>query len=551
MRWKKDISVTLVLLSLLSVLASPASAQSTNVTSTTSVNPLALANVSAFSVTPAFTSQNQFIDFSVPVKNIGNLPINASAAINITNSSNSTISNLTFSNISILVGDDGLFIQSWNTNNYPLGDYRGVVVVYYDGKSTSPVEAPFKIQTVTPPIIRRSGSSGPPPTNITPPEELLPELPPIIPPEEQPLGEARIRFVKYPVLKEMRPGGVATADILISNIGDVNISRLSVDIEDMPKEWVVVKTEDMELNAGGLEGINLGLSVPSGAWPGNYRVTVVLKSNDSIAKTFFILRVKPYPVELERPSVTRSVVVDTENSLSIASLHIENSGRFIQRLEIIEEIPKAIASNVNQVDFEVPPSDIIKSDPVVRWTFEYLDFYETRTITYKVPKTLEEYATYVNWPVRQINILYEISSAREMVEIVKVEAPTLSPGKSGNFSLTISNNADIPLDISFTLGLPSGWKTEPEVITQRFTPSSQGVLNFTITPPESTTVGIYTATLKLSYNDKVVTKDVSLFVNEPLEKEFPLAKWILGALIVIAILLVIILISIVTRGKRT
>jgi NPCBM-associated, NEW3 domain of alpha-galactosidase len=537
----------LYIVGLLMFLPAQASAQAA-VTSTTSVGAVSLVQITDFSVTPTFTSQNQLIDFSVTVKNTGNLPINATPLINVTNASNITISNITFTPVSIAVGNNATFIASWNTNNYPLGDYSPGVLVYYGNKTTPTYNSFFKIQSVTPPSTSGSGGSDrnvtavPPmpdtePGKLIPPEELLPELPPLIPPEEQTLDEGKIGFVKYPVILEIRPGGTATADILVSNIGDANITPLSVEITGVPREWVEVMTEDIELKAGDFIGINMGFSVPAGAWPGNYRVTVVLKSGDSEARMFLILRVKPYPAKLERPVVTRRVVVDTQKGTSTITLEVENAGRFIKKLEVVEEIPKDLASNVDQVDFGVPPSEIIESDPVVKWALEDIDFYEIRTIDYVVHRVLEEYSAYVNWPLRQLNIFYSITPPRPEVEISNVETSTLYPGKRGNFSVTVSNTGRAPLNGILSVELLLGWGVGPENITLHLNPSEERVLSFTVYPPESATLGVYTTSLKMTYNGGTAAKDVILFVKEPPPWESPIMLWIISLLLIIILTL--------------
>ncbi|RMF90992.1 MAG: hypothetical protein D6733_02505 [Methanobacteriota archaeon] len=213
------------------------------------------------------------------------------------------------------------------------------------------------------------------------------------------------------------------------------------------------------------------------------------------------------------------------------SLRIENTGRFIKRLEVVEDIPKEIASHVNQVDFGVPPSEVIEADPVIKWALEDLDFYETRTIDYEVPVALNEYTPYVNWPLRQLNIFYTITRPREDVEISKAEASTLSPGESGTLSVTVSNKGAASVNTTLLVEPPTGWAVEPEKVIYVFAPSSKEVFNFTITPPEETTLGVYGATLRLSYQDTAVTKDLSLFVREP-PAESPLMLWLLWLLLV-------------------
>ncbi len=498
------------------------------VPSSTDVKTFPLANVSTFSVSPAFTAQNQIIDFIVTVENAGNVPINATPFVNITDSSNTTISNVTFTPLTILVGNNATFVGPWNTNGYPIGDYKGVVVVNYTSNITPPMEATFRIQAVAPPTGGGRRSRLTPPQNLTPPEELLPTLPVILEPLDEDFGESRISFEKYPVLEEVRPGESTTADVLVSNIGDAGIAQMSERVEGVPSEWVIVRSDDGVLEAGESRGVNMGFTVPAGAFPGNYRVSVVLEGEDSEVRTFFILRVKPYPAELERPSITRRVVIDLKESTSKISLKVENAGRFIKRLEIVEDVPKEIASNYNQLDFSVLPSEIIEADPIIKWSIGDIDFFETRTLTYESPITLQEYSPYVNWPIKQINILYDITSPKDDLEISRAEIKTLSPGKKEKLKVTISNTGVIPVNFSISAAPPAGWKIDPEFIAERIAPSSETTIDFEVSAPDEAGFGIYTVAIRLSYNGRTLNKDVVIFVGEP---SFELPTWAIASLV--------------------
>ena len=259
---------------------------------------------------------------------------------------------------------------------------------------------------------------------------------------------------------------------------------------------------------------------------------------------------KPYPAELERPSVTRRVVVDSQNGVSTIGLKVENAGRFIERLEVVEDIPKNIASHVSQIDFGVPPTEIIEADPVVRWRMDDIDFFETRTLSYEVPRTLEEHSTFVDWPLKQINILYDISPPTQEVEISHVEAETLYAGETGNITVTLVNQAVVPIVTSLSVDLPFGWEIIPSNITVDLAPESEETLTFTATAPGLATIGVYTATFKLSYNERRVTKDVSLFVGDTGSGGFPFAILILGAVLVLTLLAIYGLIRRIYKGRR-
>jgi len=538
MEWKRAALLYLIL-----TLASP-SGFSTSTAALVSVKPLALARIASFSVSPVFTSQNQFIDFSVVVENAGNLAVNATPFITIYSPSNNTVSNITFLPAAIEVGNNATFVSSWSTDGHPLGWYRAVAIARYANTSTGPVEVEFKIQAVTPPPAGGGGGGG---TVETPggtvegggveqpvPEELLPELPPLTPPPVQPLGEGRIMFVKYPVMKEVRPGVTETADIVVSNIGAGVAEAIEFEVEGVPREWIDFKAEPGDLEPGGERGINMVFTIPAGAFPGNYRVAAMLHSGGSSAKTFFILRVLPYPVELERPVVARSVSVDMESSMSTVALKVENAGRFIRRLELVEEIPKDIAGSVDDVDFTIPPTQVLKADPVVEWRMEDIDFYETRRIAYKIPATPVEFEPYVNWPLRQVNIFYEISPPAEGIEISSIETSSLYPGSPGELGVRLENKGVVPLNATLFVSPPAGWEAEPESYALTLAPSSAEALNFTITPADDVSLGVYTVMLRLEYEGVAETRAVSMFVGRREEGlEIPLVALLIALLLLL------------------
>lgn len=533
----KKILLILYLLLLFPVVAD------TQIDTSTNINSVALLQINNFTASPAFVSQNQLLDIIANVENQGNIAVNATLLINITDPGNNTVANLVLTPLLITPGNEVVFTTAWDTNTHPLGQYKVVGIVQFGPNMTVPVITGFTIQSVTPPISSGGGGGGsasqppasPLPTeeitppedgSLAPPEELLPSLPPLEPSVEQALGDSKVQFIKYPVIEEVRPGETITTDIVISNTGDREITKPTVDVKGVPSDWVELNTPDVALPPAEKKTVNLGFTIPGGAFPGNYLVTTSLKNGESEAKNFFILRVRAYPAQLERPVVTRKVSVDTLKSSSKVTLKVENSGRYIKRLEVVEDIPKEVAGHVDEIDFTVTPSEIIEADPVVKWRLEDIDYYESRTITYEVPHRLDEYDLLVNWPIKQINTLYEIKEPKESLEIMKVESATLLPGEKGYVNLTLTNNGEVPVSFELSPLLPDGWLHDPSFYHGLLSPGENSIFTFEVTPSESADYGVYAAEFRVDFGDKTIKRDATILIREAQNRDLPY-EWFL------------------------
>lgn len=469
----------------------------------TTVTDATNAEITNFSINPKYVNmaQPQYIDFWVTVKNIGNLDIIARPYVNITHSGGS-IANITFTPQSIGPALEVVFKNgSFYTEGLEVGCYNATVVVSYDGKTTPEVKDSFCIQsTPSPP----GGGGGPSPKPI---------VPPMTPPS--------IKFAKMPVLVEVRPGTIAMESILIENPSESNVTELAVEVSGIPVGWVNITPSVISLLSGQSEALNAVIAVPLGAWPGDYRVTVILAGRDEIrAENFFILRIKSYPSGYEKPSITRGVDVDRDGSITHVSIRVENSGRFIELIEITESIPKILAPTADSIIPISPEVEIVERDPVLKWGLKDLDPYETRIILYEVSRILEEYSPYVYWPVGQVNIFYTLKKPlAEPIGIEKMSAPTLGPGKAGEISVTLMNFETAPIKMSAIFELPAGWKVEPDRIYDTIPPRTGITFVFTVTPSPDTVLGTYITTFRVFYDSQESSKDGTLFVTQTVWEE--------------------------------
>ncbi|MEE8403038.1 MAG: NEW3 domain-containing protein, partial [Candidatus Hydrothermarchaeaceae archaeon] len=336
---------------------------------------------------------------------------------------------------------------------------------------------------------------------------------PIVPPATPP----SIKFVKMPVLVEVRPGATVMESILIEGFGEDNATELAVEVSGVPADWVSVTPSAISLSPGHPEALNAVIAVPLGAWPGDYVVTVTL-AGEIRAESFFILRIKSYPSGYEKPSITRAVAIDRTESITRISIRVENSGRFIELLEVTDNVPKTLAPTADSITSISPEAEIVEHDPVLKWRLRDLDPYETRMISYEVSRVLDEYSPYVYWPVGQVNMFYTTKKAlAEPIRIQEMSAPTLSPGKAGDVSVTLMNFETGPVDMSARFELPGGWQVEPDRITDVFPPRTEITFVFSVTPPPDTEPGTYIVTFRIFYNDgRESSKDGTLFVTQTL-----------------------------------
>lgn len=479
------------------------------------------ATITDFVINPASVTQYQTVEFTVTVKNTGNVLLNTSGVINISDSGDNMVKSLTLLSPSTDLGVKGTqeFTTEWNVGSTAPGTYTANATIYYDDKSTYQTSE----FSITSPLV-------PPPLGggvVTPP---------IVP-----LPEALVRFTRFPILREARPGEAVVTDILVTNPTRTDFGEAKISISGIAKDWLSLTPETVFLSPRESKILNLAINPPADALPGDYKVVITISNENIHAENFFILRTKPYPPGYAKPSVTRVVEIDRERSISTITIEIKNGGSYVDVLEVVEEIPKEIAQNVNLLGFDTPPSEVLKEDPVVKWIIEGLGPYETRSISYNAPKILDEYSPYVYWPLRQINVIYE-APPPDLIKISEISAPTLYPGQTEKVSINLMNLDKTPFDITARLETPANWKVTPDEIVTTLSPRGSSTLMFFITPPSYIEPGTYTISSKILYDGRMLTKDVTVIVQ-------PAWAPPLGYLIGLIIIVVVIILLKTQRGR--
>jgi hypothetical protein len=427
------------------------------------------------------------VEFDLGVNNTGMVPVEVQCYINI--SKDGIVESLDLGSRTIAVGDEYSTKTGWNGT---AGSYEANATCYYDTMLT------FMVASFT---LKEKEVEVPPAVGVAAPPVAV--TPPILPPPP-----AEIRFLRNPVLIEIIGGENLTVDLVLKNTLK---RKLDVEvISPFPAEWIYIHPRSFEMEPEGRKVINLVVSPPSQAIPGDYKVVIVLEAEEVRAETFFILRVKYYPPDYDLPVSARVVELLREEGTTLVSLGIKNAERRAELIHIIEKIPKILARDPSLITTDVP-FEIIEKDPIVGWRLEEFLPYESRTIDYKIPKILEEYTPYVYWPVKQITVIY-----RKGVPVLKVEprAEALYPGEWGKFSLLITNTAVSPLNISAILTPPHGWEIKPPEVKKILLPEKMEEFVYSILPPGDAVVGTYTILLELSYDGEVESIIVGIMVQE-------------------------------------
>ncbi|MDY6958688.1 MAG: hypothetical protein SVK08_05975, partial [Halobacteriota archaeon] len=361
-------------------------------------------------------------NFIVVIENTGNIAINATAQINITNSSGYLVDTLIFDPTEIPAFGVVTFIKSWNSGNNSIGMYNATSKATYENSTTSEVTRSFSI--ILKPKNYNSGGFI-----------YIPEDEKVIPPDQDDLV---VEFVKIPVLIEALPGDSVISSVEIGNPTNetlelsvhTNVERINSKDEG---EMVRIIPDSLSIPPNGSKKLNILASIPMDARDNDYLVLISVGDEIFEDENFFILRVKSYNASYNHPIIKRSVVIDNKKNVTSISLNIENTERHIRTLEIIEQIPKEMASSAGEISFETEPK-ILLDGPLVKWRFDDLTSHEKEMIHYEIPGVLEEYSIYIYWPVKQMNIFnyYEPTSDEpsDKIRISDISSPSLLPGIS-------------------------------------------------------------------------------------------------------------------------
>ncbi|WP_456473804.1 COG1470 family protein [Candidatus Pyrohabitans sp.] len=481
-------------------------------------SPLRQIEITSFSVVPEAVTYNQIVDFIIEVKNTGSMAEIIEPEIEIY-AGGSLVKNLSLLPQALAAGSNATISTSYLAT-LDTREYRVVAKVYYNNRSSyASAQKMFSV--------------------ISGGEEVSGEIK-----KETP----RVRFPLFPVLIEGRPGETSAVSFEVENPSGTGVSDLKLELAGIPADWVSLQPREVSLAGGESTGINLAISVPLSALPGDHKAVLKLSNAEEEASAFFIFRIKPYPPRFEKPAVLRKVYLDERQNSARVSMEVENSGVRVEAMEIVEEIPKEIASHVAEIEFNRDVR-VIEADPVVAWRLSGVDPYEIYTLEYRVSGIAERYSPYIYWSLRQLNMFYRTVKSVELLQFSGALAAYATPGEEAEVRLRVTNPSQEALKLTFKIAIPPGWKVDPPEITRLLLPGYVQELVFRVTPPQDATPGSYTLVATVTGEDSEVSQPLTLILQEA-PKRLDIRKFLIPVLTFVALLLLVYAAAIKYRKRK-
>jgi len=459
--------------------------------------------INNFTIAPTSVAQNVPCTFAVTICNSGTDSLtNVTTRLRIYNSSwalqreNNLTSGATF-----FARDCQILTTQITFTGYPVGQYWGQINVSYNESSAHDLKVweneTFNITVATtPPVIPPPAGGGGGGAGIA----------------RESAVSIGLGFKKHPMLVEVPSGQEVIIDTVVINLTDKPKTLRSL-ISGVPKEWIMIQdTMNMEVKAGESKTVSVILDIPKDIVYGDYFITNRMRVGSGITEPFFLLRVKYYPEDYDKPMVFRKINTNFVEGTTEVKINVINPKTPYKYVEVIEEIPKSLAYDVNSISFGTSPTEVLRADPKVSWMILEFRAEETEEITYTVNTSVDEYEPYVYWPVEQVNIM--MPGVPEKLKITEVFIPTLTTGTENEASFLLTNTYPMALDVKLEFGIPYGWKTDPEEITIDIGPHSSTNVSFLIIPWESAKKGTYTMTIKNTFNFGTTTKEIPVIVED-------------------------------------
>jgi hypothetical protein len=330
--------------------------------------------------------------------------------------------------------------------------------------------------------------------------------PSIVPPPE-----VDVKYRVIAVLKEIAPGQTSLAGIRVKNTGASPYSDLDIEVTGVPSDWVSVNVDKLTLDTDESKGFNILVSPPDDAMPGDYRVTIKIKNAEIEAENFFILRVKSVPEGYDKPVVTRSVTIDRDAGKTDINILITNPFRKFDEIDVIENIPKEIANSSDLVDFNNPPTEIIRKDPIVLWSIPGMEVGEEQTISYSVSKILDEYTSYVYWPLRQLNLVSPSTS--ENFKLVSFDLPRFTAGQTSIVKFVVENPDTTSHKFTFSMDVLPGWEIEPALVEETIYAREKKEFSVKMSVPSKAWAGRYMVRTVFGWDDTYIIKEYTANVQ--------------------------------------
>ena len=459
--------------------------------------PLKRAEVSYFYVTPQVVAEGQAVEFILGMKNAGNTPLTVEPVVEL-RSAGQVVERLGFVPVRLEVGQNLSIVRGYIAA-LPPGNYRAVLKLYSNGTLFASKEASLGVITG----IRREFA-------------LKNESP-------------GIRFTFHPVLIEGKPGSACAFSFEVANPSAETVA-LTASLGGLPERWVSIKPRAVSIPTGETAGINVAVSVPESALPGEHAAVLRLEGSEEAALGF-LFRILPYPERLELPAVMRRVYAEAGRGRVQVELEVENSGREAELIELIEEVPEGRI---------IPgsPKPQVEGRRLI-WRFRQVDPYETRMAEYEIAG-IDNLSEFTRWTFFQMNIYYK--HGVEELEFSGGGATYALPGGMAEVVIKLANPTPEAMNVSVELLPPEHWVAPPPV-SVLLLPGEEKEMSFEVRVPADVQPGSYTLTAVVRGRRGEISQPLTIVVQEKRERNLRgLAAALLGlgavALLVYALKLI-------------
>ncbi len=352
--------------------------------------------------------QSTTASFSFGIKNKGNVTSsNVSSSLFIYDSTGGLVFSKTGSSVSVSAGQNLTNTLTWSVGSTAAGTYNATGYLNFTDTNNATALTPnrtflFQVLALPPtaPTPSPSGGGGGGPTII-----IIKNVTQAV--ENVPVQEF-IQFSSIPILIEAYPGYRTTQPVTIFNPLDTPIDGVRMSVKNIPDTWFFADKDRADLQPGQTGTFTINFIVPGDAQPGNYQGSFSFTNGDYLRDFAFILRVNQV-LPGQTSLISKESVVHEVSERTNFVIFVKNKDKFLESLSITERVDKSIASNVNELEFSVPPTKVIQPDPIIQWTFKNLFPNEQRNITYRVKKVINTTRPFIQTSIEEIVSIERVS----------------------------------------------------------------------------------------------------------------------------------------------
>ncbi|MFH1106836.1 MAG: hypothetical protein V1787_02985 [Candidatus Micrarchaeota archaeon] len=472
-----------------------------------------IVNITEVTFTPGAIYVGGSADVATTLYNNGTVQSSVTVAVEIYDSVPQRVDAFNYSPAIISPNTNLVLVKAWSAGALPAGAYCAHVAAHYgDGFNMSNTYVKcFTIINlpVTPPA--PSGSSGGYVTGVPPSENATPQAPTTLPDVIKPVYKD-IRFLRSTVLSEVLAGTSAFESFTIKNDAEQD-RNVRIIVTGAGESWISFQPAETLMKPHEERVINLGLTVPTYATPGDYLLKIQVGEKE-FSTEYMVVRVKDYPPSYPYPVLLRSVRLDRLSRDTIVALHVRNlGGAPIPVVEIRDELPEGIIARPEDIRFLDKPGEVAKGQPLrLSWKFLQLAPNEIGYATYSVPIVLEEYSQYVYWAGTQIEVPERETTVTDLIDIKQIFAPELEEGRFGEVYVDVFYGGIAQSDVRALLEAPLDFSVEPRNAFETLTPRALTRIRFTVRPPKGS-AGTHLVNFRIISSAGILSKSASLHVR--------------------------------------